>query len=165
VQPSASTSAFDLLGSTTSPPAVSQASSSQSAAFSQHSSTQLQRSTPDPFASLTSPAPRQASPFQFQQSVNNSGANDLLGMSSPAPSSGLAQSSSAAANDDDEWTFESAVPDQSKEITVLNSSLNVVFKVSRESDTVLLVQNRISNNTPQPVSGLTFQVAVSKVSV
>lgn len=125
--------------------------------------------TPDPFASLNTPTPRHASPMHFQQSTG-SGAIDLLGGSSPAPapapapSSSLAQSSSLVdANDDDEWTFSSAVPDTSKELTVVNSSLNIVFNVSRESDSTLLVKSRISNNTSSPVSGLTFQVAASKV--
>ena len=79
--------------------------------------------------------------------------------------SNLSQSTTAAATaDDDEWTFASAVPDTSKEIAVNNTLINVVFKVSRESDSVLLIQNSISNNTPQPISDLTFQVAASKVS-
>lgn len=123
--------------------------------------------TPDPFAALNSPTPRQGSPMHFQQSIKSqppaSGSVDLLGGAIPAPTSNLAQSSTSAANDDDEWTFASAVPDTSKEITVNNTLINVVFKVSRESDTVLLVQNSISNNTPQPISNLTFQVAASKV--
>lgn len=123
--------------------------------------------TPGPFAALNSPTPRQGSPMNFQQSVKpppqTSGTVDLLGGAIPAPTSNLAQSTSAAANDDDEWTFASAVPDTSKEITVNDTLINVVFKVSRESDTVLLVQNHVSNNTPQPISNLTFQVAVSKV--
>ena len=105
--------------------------------------------------------------MHFQQSIKSqpapSGAVDLLGGAVSAPTSNLAQST-AAANDDDEWTFASAVPDTSKEITVNNTLINVVFKVSRESDTVLLVQNHVSNNTPQPISDLTFQVAASKVS-
>ncbi|KAF2198980.1 VHS-domain-containing protein [Delitschia confertaspora ATCC 74209] len=122
-------------------------------------STQTSRSTPDPFAALSSP--RQSSPFQFQQSTP-SGSTDLLGMSSPAPLSGLAQSNSTAANDDDEWAFASAVPDQSKDIIVNNTSINVAFNVSRESDTVLLIKSRISNNTPLRITDLTFQVAVSK---
>ncbi|KAJ4348413.1 ARF-binding protein [Didymosphaeria variabile] len=122
--------------------------------------------TPDPFAALNSPTPRQSSPMNFQQSVKPPPAAlapvDLLGGALPAPTSSLAQSSTAAANDDDEWTFASAVPDTSTEITVNNTVINVVFKVSRESDTVLLIQNHISNNTPQPISDLTFQVAASK---
>ncbi|OAF99652.1 VHS-domain-containing protein [Paraphaeosphaeria sporulosa] len=122
--------------------------------------------TPDPFAALNSPTPRQGSPMNFQQSVKPppaaSGTVDLLGGAIPALTSSLAQSTSAAANDDDEWTFASAVPDTSKEITVNNTLINVVFKVSRESETVLLIQNHVSNNTPQPISNLTFQVAASK---
>lgn len=124
--------------------------------------------TPDPFAALNSPTPRQGSPMHFQQNIKPtpaaSGSVDLLGGAIPAPTSNLAQSTTATTNDDDEWTFSSAVPDMSKEITVNNTVINVVFKVSRESDTVLLIQNRISNNNPQPISDLTFQVAASKVN-
>jgi ADP-ribosylation factor-binding protein GGA len=124
------------------------------------------QSTPDPFAALTSPAPRQASPMHFQQSIKpqttGNAAIDLLG-GTPAPTSNLAQNSTTAAADDDEWTFASAVPDTTKELTVTNTTLNIAFNVSRESETVLLIHSRISNNTPLPVSGLTFQVAASKV--
>lgn len=123
--------------------------------------------TPDPFAALTS-TPRQGSPFQYQQSVKppapSSAAVDLLGGDVSAPTSNLAQSSTSAAIDDDEWTFASSVPESSKEITVVNSSINVLFNVSRETDTVLLINSRISNNTPLPISGLTLQVAASKVN-
>ncbi|KAJ4290934.1 ARF-binding protein [Kalmusia sp. IMI 367209] len=122
--------------------------------------------TPDPFAALNSQTPRQGSPMHFQQSIKSqstgSGTVDLLGGAVPAPTSSLAQSSTTAADDDDEWNFASAVPDTSKELTVTNTMINVVFHVSRESDTVLLIQNRISNRTPQPISNLTFQVAASK---
>ncbi|XP_014561796.1 hypothetical protein COCVIDRAFT_33404 [Bipolaris victoriae FI3] len=121
--------------------------------------------TPDPFAALAS-TPRQASPFQYQQSVKPpavaSGAVDLLGVGvAGAPAANLAQSTDAA-NDDDEWDFASSVPDTSKELTVTNTSINVLFNISRETDTVLLIQSRISNNTSLPVSSLTFQVAASK---
>ena len=119
--------------------------------------------SPDPFASLTSTS-RQGSPFQYQQSVKPppaSGAVDLLG---GAPTSNLAQNSASTAADDDEWTFASSVPDSSKEITVTNTNVNILFNVSRENDTALLIQSRISNNTPLPISGLTLQIAASKVS-
>ncbi|RAR09563.1 adp-ribosylation factor-binding protein gga1 [Stemphylium lycopersici] len=120
--------------------------------------------TPDPFAALAS-TPRQASPFQYQQSVKPpapaSGTVDLLGGDVTAPTTNLAQSTSAA-NDDDEWNFASSVPDTSKEVTVTNTSVNILFNISRETDTSLLIQSRISNNTPLPVSGLTLQVAASK---
>jgi hypothetical protein len=120
---------------------------------------------PDPFAALAS-TPRQGSPFQYQQSIKPpqpaSGAVDLLGGGMSAPSTNLAQTS--AANDDDEWDFASSVPDTSREITVTNTSVNVLFNVSRESDTTLLIQSRISNNTPLPISDLKLLVAASKVS-
>ena len=122
--------------------------------------------TPDPFAALTS-TPRGGSPFQYQQSVKPpapaSAAVDLLGGDISSPTSNLAQSSTSAANDDDEWTFASSVPNSSKELTVVNSSINVLFNVSRESDTTLLINSRVSNNTSLPISGLTLQVAASKV--
>jgi ADP-ribosylation factor-binding protein GGA len=121
--------------------------------------------TPDPFASLAS-TPRQASPFQYQQSVKPpppaSGAVDLLGGGISAPSTNLAQSTSAV-NDDDEWNFASSVPDSSKALTITNTTVNVLFNVSRETDTTILIQSRISNNTPLPISGFTLQVAASKV--
>lgn len=122
--------------------------------------------SPDPFAALSS-TPRQGSPFQYQQSVKPptaaSATVDLLGGAIPAPTSNLAQSTTSAANDDDEWDFASSVPDTTQEITVVNSNIHVLFKVSREADTTLMIQSRISNNTPLPISGLTLQVAASKV--
>lgn len=169
-QPSAPQSNIDLFGGITSSGTPSQVSSPPPSTFSQAPPTQPSKS-PDPFAALSSPAPRQASPFQFQQSIkpqppaSSSGTVDLLGVGgpTPAPSSNLAQSSTTAANDDDEWDFASSVPDTSKEITVNNSGVNVMFTVSRESDTTLLIKSRISNNMPTPITDLTFQSAVSKV--
>ncbi|RMZ70530.1 VHS domain [Pyrenophora seminiperda CCB06] len=120
--------------------------------------------TPDPFAALAS-TPRQASPFQYQQSIKPpapaSNVVDLLGGSTSAPTTNLVQTTDAS-NDDDEWDFASSVPDTSKEITVTNSTVNVLFNISRETDTTLLIQSRISNNTPLPISALTLQVAASK---
>jgi len=153
------------LFTTAQPPTQPQITSPPPSAFPQPS-VQPARS-PDPFAALTS-TPRQASPFQYQQSVKQPSAApatvDLLGGAMSAPTSNLAQSSTSAANDDDEWTFASSVPDTSKEITVTNSSINVLFNVSRETDTTLLINSRISNNTPLPIANLTLQVAASKVS-
>ena len=123
--------------------------------------------SPDPFAALSS-TPRQGSPFQYQQSIKStpppSAAVDLLGGAVSAPTSNLAQSSTNAANDDDEWNFASSVPDTNVELTVTNTSVHVLFNITRETDTVILIQSRISNNTQLPVSGLTLQVAASKVS-
>lgn len=122
--------------------------------------------SPDPFAALAS-TPRQGSPFQYQQSVkappSAPASVDLLGGAISAPTSNLAQSNTSTANDDDEWDFTSSVPDTSNEITVTNTSINVLFNVSRETDTILLIHSRVSNNTALPISGLTLQVAASKV--
>ncbi|KAF2814267.1 ADP-ribosylation factor-binding protein-like protein GGA1 [Mytilinidion resinicola] len=133
--------------------------------FSQPQITQPQQPLPrqsaaDPFAALSSPAPRQNSPFQFQQSIRPSAtpaaSNDLLGLGTPsAPAS-------QPVNDDDEWTFASAVPDLSKDIVVSNTQVQVTFNVVRENDNVILIKSKISNNTAQQVTDLTFQVAVSK---
>ncbi|OCL15288.1 ADP-ribosylation factor-binding protein-like protein GGA1 [Glonium stellatum] len=165
---------YDPFGSISDSQPTLQQTVAPSSYFSQtqpQNTQQLLRSSADPFAALSSPAPRQASPFQFQHSVKPTApppsSSALLGLGS---SSNLGQSSTpshsisnmATSNDDDEWTFASAVPDQSKDITISNTSVNVTFNVSRESDDVILIRSRISNNTPQPVTGLTFQVAVSK---
>ena len=125
----------------------------------------------DPFAALNTP-PRQASPFQFQQSTSRSPALpsqppahvsqqslDLLGMGSSNGASGSRPSTS----NDDEWTFSSALPDQPTDITVTNSKVKTLFSISRSSDSELLIQSRISNSTSQPVGDLTFQLAVTKV--
>jgi hypothetical protein len=167
-QPSIVSSINDLFGGASNPGPASQMSSPPPAPYSQPAPRPSARSTPDPFAALASSTPRQASPFQFQQSIKppqqSSGAVDLLGVGAPTQSSNLAQISTSAANDDDEWNFTSAVPDSSKELIVTNSSINVVFNVSRESDTTLLIKSRVSNNTPLPISDLTIQLAVSKAS-
>lgn len=129
----------------------------------------------DPFASLStaSSTPRQGSPFQFQQSTkpaNASGSSGLglidVGSSapsvpSPAPAPGPAQAQQQS-NGDDDWDFSSALPDQPSDITVTNSSVNIVFTASRQGDIVLL-ESKISNNTPQPISNFAFQLAVMKV--
>jgi ADP-ribosylation factor-binding protein GGA len=119
-------------------------------------------STSDPFSSLKNPTPRQASPFQFQQSISTPPPNAQLATGPlPVPSTSAAP---AASGGDDEWTFASALPDQSSEITVTNSSVNVLFNLSRQPDNHILISSRISNNTAQPVAELMFQVAVTKVS-
>ncbi|KAF1956514.1 VHS-domain-containing protein [Byssothecium circinans] len=163
----AAKSITDLFGAAPSSGPPSQSSTPAPSAFAQPPPQKSR--TPDPFAALSSSTPRQASPMHFQQSINpqssGSGSIDLLGgaapIPSPAPSSSLAQSTTDT-NDDDEWTFASAVPDTTKELTVTNTSIIVIFNISRETDTTLLIHSRISNNTTLPISQLTFQVAASK---
>ncbi|KXS93935.1 hypothetical protein AC578_7079 [Pseudocercospora eumusae] len=118
----------------------------------------------DPFAALNTP-PRQGSPASFQQAPPRSPAPptssapvDLLGIgngtSAPAPA--------PTAGGDDEWEFSSALPDGPTSITVTNSGIHTVFDVSRANDSELLIKSRISNASHQPVSDLTFQLAVTK---
>merc|ERR1711939_800796 len=133
----------------------------------------------DPFAALASTG-RSGSPFQFQQSTlsgkspappatsqtpqASGGGLDLLGMGdSTAPAqSPQQQQQQQAAGGDDEWTFSSALPDQPHELAVTNSSIKTVFSVKRDNDTEIQLQSKISNNTPQPITDLTFQLAVTK---
>lgn len=133
---------------------------------------QHQAKKSDPFASLATP-PRQASPFQHASHSKASSQNlDLLGMgstsngssSSPAPSTSTTSTiTPTPAAVDDEWEFSSALPDQPTEITVTKSTIHTIFKVSRCNDSELLIQSRISNATAQPITDLTFQLAVTKV--
>lgn len=123
----------------------------------------------DPFASLATP-PRQSSPFQYQskspvpppQAPASGRSADLLGLSSSTTAPPPAESNTAG---DDEWTFSSSLPDQPHDLTVTNahSSIKAVFTVVRTSDSELTIQSRISNQVPQSITDLTFQLAVTKV--
>jgi len=120
----------------------------------------------DPFAALSglsNPSSRTASPMPFQQAPHppmSSGLGGLGGMASaPAPP---AQSSLLGGGDDD-WAFSSSVGGH--ELTVVNSSIKVVFSVTRPGQPadMLMINSSVSNNTPQAVSDFTFQLAVTKV--
>ena len=108
---------------------------------------------------------RQPSPQPFQHSVapGASTSTSLLDLTQPA--SHLINQPSNGNAAEEEWTFASALPEQPSQITVLNSSIQVVFHVNREQnkDSDILIQSRISNNSAQFISNLTFQIAVSKV--
>ncbi|KAF2723455.1 VHS-domain-containing protein [Polychaeton citri CBS 116435] len=118
----------------------------------------------DPFASLSTP-PRSNSPalFQFQQSsrplVNAApaGATDLLGMGIATQS----QPAQPSTGNEDEWTFSSALPEH-HELQVTDSELITKFDVSRASESEIIIQSKMSNNTSQPIGDLTFQLAVTK---
>lgn len=119
-----------------------------------------QQQKADPFASLTSTS-RSGSPFQFQQSTKPAPPQQ------PAVASLAGQSNGASARSSfDEWTFSSSLPEQAHDITVTNSSIKTVFHVSRPSsaDNYLMIESKTSNNTAQPITDLTFQLAVTKVS-
>jgi len=119
----------------------------------------------DPFASLAGSS-RTASPFQFQQSFKPPPTSG-----SPAPAGKAASRPiSLISNGDDDWAFSSALPPQqaeSKDIQVTDSSIKAVFTVSRPpgANDWLAVESKITNNTQQPITELTFQLAVTKVCI
>ena len=126
----------------------------------------------DPFASLASVSQnsRTTSPFQFQQSTHPPPSavpqtSNLIGLSSPTAagqsSRPLAQSSAVL---EDEWTFSSALPDTTSELTITNTAITVSWSVSRppNSPEIIEILSRISNNTAQNISELTFSTAVTR---
>lgn len=91
----------------------------------------------------------------------------------PAPQ----QSNGSFNNDDDEWAFTSALPPGSdaapppparNELVILNSNLHILLEVNRPvtmPDGPILVKAKFSNNNGQPIQDLTFQMAVTRVSI
>ncbi|KAI9830220.1 MAG: hypothetical protein M1826_005022 [Phylliscum demangeonii] len=84
----------------------------------------------------------------------------------PAPTT---SSTPAAGSEGDEWAFASSLPEPDRlpataEMTVVRSTIHVVFVVSRASAAEASVQllARFSNVGSQVVSELTFQVAVTR---
>lgn len=184
-QPQASKPTYDVFSSGM--PASTSQPASKPATPTPGSLQQPQQKKADPFASLATP-PRQASPFQFQQSTSKSplpssqpqpqpqqqsSGVDLLGMGGVSSgSNGLPTAQQAqthqprtSTSNDDEWTFSSALPDQPSDLTITNSSIRTMFSISRANETEMVIQSRISNSTAQPISDLTFQLAVTKVRV
>ncbi|KAK3063134.1 hypothetical protein LTS18_002667, partial [Coniosporium uncinatum] len=168
---------FGTLGSTQSPksPAFPSNTASMSSQLSQQSQQSNRLSAQDPFASLKQPS-RSNSPFQFQQSVKpsspappsttapSSSLLDLGGISQPRAQQSTAPAPEASVAADDEWTFTSSLPDAPHELTVTNSDINVLWTVSRppQSADAIQINSRISNNAFQPITDLTFEVAVTK---
>ncbi len=135
----------------------------------------------DPFAILSNPAPRQSSPFNYQQQTTNlesSTSSSLFdfGQASNPPSqqphSTQVSQRNKAASTEEEWTFASSLPDQShlppvNEVAVTDTAVNIVFAVSRPAgdDKSITMVVRSSNNTPELISDFTFQIAVTRVSL
>lgn len=135
---------------------------------------QPQAST-DPFSSITKLPSRQSSPFDYQQGAfptPTSTPSKLPSQQSTtcAPTANVA--ATAAKEEEEEWTFASALPEGSElpasnDITVTNSAVNVVFAVSRPAsgEHSLRIITQFTNNTAHMISDVTFQVAVTKVSI
>lgn len=81
------------------------------------------------------------------------------------------QASNGASADDD-WNFTSALPDDPSnlpslnELIVSNTSVKIVFQASRtaSTDNFVSIRASFSNNTNNPITEYTFQVAVTKAS-
>ncbi len=118
----------------------------------------------DPFAALATP-PRQSTPQQNQSSISAS----IFNFAKAAPP--VTAIPPAPANDDDEWSFSSALPESnglpsSNSITITDSTINIALHATRKSpsDPTITLTVKFSNKVAQLVTELTFQVAVTKVS-
>ncbi|KAI9894191.1 MAG: hypothetical protein M1814_004045 [Vezdaea aestivalis] len=139
-----------------------------------------QKPAADPFSALGTGSIRQRSPFQASQS-NIQGPTTQVpgawGTTSTAAAgafggpSASSQVSDGQANDGEEWTFSSALPEASgapnrNDLLVSNSIVQIRLAVTRQEGaglgSMIELLARFSNNTPQPVSDLTFQVAFPK---
>ncbi|KAK8044218.1 hypothetical protein PG993_004242 [Apiospora rasikravindrae] len=138
----------------TSPPAGSQSSTPQPQALSAFS--QPPQKAADPFAALTSPmfGSKPATPQPSAMAAAPPPA-------APAPE---------AANEDDEWSFSSALPPEAPSLpkdhaaVVKPGEVQIDMKAARsvQSPNALALSFAFSNNTAQPVSELHFQLAVTK---
>jgi len=119
-----------------------------------------QQKAADPFAALSSTS-RTASPFKYQQSTKPPPTQASTAASLLGDLNGSAQPRAS-----DEWNFSSSLPTPTHDITVTNTAIRAVFHVSRPADANewLSIESKISNNTAQQISDLTFQLAVTKVT-
>jgi ADP-ribosylation factor-binding protein GGA len=151
---------------------IPQTSTSQPSLFQQQQQQQQQQKaaakipqqpTSDPFAALATP-PRQSTPQQHQSSVSAS----IFDFATAAPRATAIPP--APANDDDEWSFSSALPESnglpsSNSFTITDSTLNISLHATRKSpsDPIITMTVKFSSKVAQLITELTFQVAVTKV--
>ncbi|KIV82046.1 hypothetical protein PV11_04183 [Exophiala sideris] len=108
----------------------------------------------DPFASLISSSSRPATPSK-QANTPQPKSQSLAAMSKPAPAP-------AGGQGDDEWTFESSLPETST-VKVLSSDVELDFEPRRPAGaSYILITARFSNMTNSHITNLHFQVAVEK---
>lgn len=105
----------------------------------------------DPFAALVSSSSRPSTPARSGNTPQP--ISQAFATAQPAP---------AAAPAEDDWTFESSLPEP-RAVNVLSSSVQIEFEARRPSaQTDIQITARFSNTTDQRISGLHFQVAVEK---
>ncbi|KAI9847270.1 MAG: hypothetical protein M1837_002856 [Sclerophora amabilis] len=137
------------------------------------------RPATDPFASLTTPAFRQASPFSAQQQQQQSSqtsnpSSDLFSLGGPnvhpPPSTGQPNNNNNNIKGEaEEWTFASSLPETTlpsqNTVTVSNSTVGITLSASRDQTSVemtITLKVTFSSNDPRPITDLTFQTAVTK---
>jgi len=141
---------------------------------------QLSKLSSDPFASLSSRPPQQPSPSLNSQRSHLATSNppssliDIASSTKPPitkPSSATSQHTNGASADD-EWSFSSALPEDSANlpasndvVVVASSQVGITFSSSRPagSDSSIHIVASFSNTTAKLVTEYTFQVAVTKV--
>jgi hypothetical protein len=144
---------------------------------------QAPRSTPSPapvsnFASFTSPlasqstTPAPPSKSAFSPPLQSQAADPFAALASLSPKPATPTPAAAvAANDDDEWSFSSALPAEAPQlpkehkVEVSNTSLkiNMAAKRGDDRDPSISLAVLFSNNTAQKITELHFQLAVTKV--
>ena len=163
---------YDAFAALSSPRPASQSMPSPSINQQQPTIRPLSQTASDPFASLSKPSSRTASPFpnqQKQQQAVASPSASLFDFAQPALQAPTQQSNGTSADDD--WNFSSALPDDGSSLPTTNNvnvsttAVNISFAVSRPSDrdSVINVLAKFSNTTPSPIMEYTFQVAVTRV--
>ena len=112
----------------------------------------------DPFASLVSGGSRPSTPAHLRSvSQPKTQQDSLLSLSQ--------QQAPPAPPAEDDWNFASSLPEQpeSSTLQVHLSKIAIEFTARRQPGQPLInIQARFSNQTPQAISGLHFQVAVEK---
>ncbi|KAL2013992.1 hypothetical protein VTN00DRAFT_1517 [Thermoascus crustaceus] len=165
-QPAAVKPNYDILSSLSSSRASSQTTTPVPSLSQQQQAATPTPPPADPFASLVSASPRVSSPFAppAQSGQRPSSLLDLGGLASSQAQS----QQPAAANNDDDWTFTSSLPENTlpstNKVQVLNSSLRIDFVARRHPGNArqIHVVALFSNSTSLPLSELHFQVAVEK---
>ncbi|KAH6677781.1 VHS domain-containing protein [Plectosphaerella plurivora] len=149
-------------GTLSSPPPFSQFASFTSPAPSQSG-------TPQPPASSAFKAPQQTAPAASDPFAAL-GAASFTSQKSPAPASSAFQAPAPASNDDDEWSFSSALPAETPSVprehraVVSNAGVKIELLANRSpsNPSPLNLTFAFSNNTAQPISELHYQLAVTK---
>jgi ADP-ribosylation factor-binding protein GGA len=155
--------------------------------MTQDNSARGQVSTPTPppfsqFASFSQPVSQSTTPQpppQQQPAPPSQPASDPFAMlgagsmtSQRASPAQPQQQPVTVSNDDDEWSFSSALPPEPSkpkehQATVSNTNVKVEMIARRApgNENAINIIFAFSNNVPQPISELHFQLAVTKVSI